>query len=51
MEPDNYNNQDSLVMGLEGWPTSLSGDDLYGKASEWNDISTDNSLFFVIETD
>ncbi len=49
-EPDNYNgNQDSLAMGLEGWPLGSGG--AYGKASEWNDISKDNSIFFVIETD
>ena len=48
-EPDNYNNQDALAMGLEGWPLGSGG--AYGKASEWNDISKDNSIFFVIETD
>ena len=48
-EPDDYNNQDSLAMGLEGWPKGSGG--AYGSASEWNDISAENSLFFVIETE
>jgi len=52
-EPDNYNdNQDSLAMGLEDWPSWLAGtDSAYGKASEWNDISEDNTIFFVMETE
>ena len=49
-EPDNYNgNQDSLAMGLEDWPKGSGG--AYGSASQWNDISAENSLFFVIETE
>jgi hypothetical protein len=52
-EPDNYNaNQDSLAMGLEDWPYWLAGtNNTYGKASEWNDISADNTIFFVMETE
>ena len=51
--PDNYNDtQDSLAMGLEDWPYWLAGtNNTYGKASEWNDISEDNTIFFVMETE
>lgn len=41
-EPDNYaGNQDCGAMSLAAWP--------YGSASQWNDISCDNTLYFVIE--
>lgn len=41
-EPDDFNsNQDGLGMALTSWP--------YGSKSEWNDISTSNSLFYVVK--
>lgn len=43
-EPDDYSsNQDAAGIALAGWP--------YGDAGEWNDISSSNSLFYVIEYD
>jgi hypothetical protein len=52
-EPDNYNNyQNALAMGLEDWPYWLQGtDSTYGKAGQWNDISEDNAIYFVMETE
>jgi len=49
MEPDDFNsNQDAAGMALSRWP-ALSGS--LGIASEWNDLSTSNTLYFVIEYD
>ncbi len=45
-EPDNYSNQDGAAIGLEGWP---AGSGSLGSASQWNDIKTSNSLYYVIE--
>lgn len=43
-EPDNYaSNQDGTGLALSNWP--------YGIASEWNDINTSNTLYYVIEYD
>jgi len=47
-EPDNWNNQDAAGIALEGWP---SGTTLLGIPGEWNDISTTNLMYFVIEYD
>ncbi|MCX8079797.1 MAG: T9SS type A sorting domain-containing protein [Bacteroidia bacterium] len=40
-EPDDAGNQDGLGLALTSWP--------YGNAGEWNDISTNNSLYFIVE--
>lgn len=40
-EPDNWNNQDGLAMGLTDWPLGLSG--------QWNDVSLSNDLYYIIE--
>jgi hypothetical protein len=50
-EPDNFGGvQDSLAMGLEGWPVWNPGS--FGNASEWNDLDgDDNNLAYVIEFD
>jgi hypothetical protein len=45
-EPDNWNNQDAAGIALAGWP---SGTTLLGIAGEWNDISTSNLMYYVIE--
>ncbi len=47
-EPDDYGaGQDGAAIALAKWP---AGSDLtLGIASEWNDISIDNSLYFVVE--
>ncbi|MBX3043941.1 MAG: T9SS type A sorting domain-containing protein [Candidatus Kapabacteria bacterium] len=48
-EPDNFNNmQDAAAIALEPWPKNMG---ILGKAGEWNDISTTNQLYFVIEFD
>lgn len=40
-EPDNSLEQDGLGLALTPWP--------YGLAGEWNDISLNNQLYFIIE--
>lgn len=40
-EPDDFNDQDGLGLALTPWP--------YGNAGEWNDISINNQLYFIIE--
>ena len=41
-EPDNYGaGQDGLGLALTNWP--------FGVASQWNDIYTSNTLYFVVE--
>lgn len=43
-EPDDFlNNQDGGGIALSNWP--------FGIAKEWNDISSSNSLYYVIEYD
>ena len=49
-EPDDYGaDQDGAAIGLAKWPAGA--DFTLGIASEWNDISSDNRLYFVIEFD
>ncbi len=48
VEPDNYENQDAMGMGLEGWPREVPN--ALGYASQWNDVSDTNALYFVIES-
>ena len=49
-EPDDYGDgQDGAAIGLAKWPAGI--DLTLGNASEWNDISSDNSLYFMIEFD
>ena len=46
-EPDNWSNsQDAGAMALERWPAD-SG--TLGQPSQWNDLNSDNALFYVIE--
>ena len=45
-EPDNYNNQDYLALGLQDWPVG-SGE--LGLAGQWNDLAGANRLYFVVE--
>lgn len=42
-EPDNSGNQDALSMTLETTPRN--------KASEWNDLASNNRIYYVIEYD
>ncbi len=47
-EPDNWGaGQDGAAIGLAKWPAGA--DFTLGIPSEWNDISTDNELYFVVE--
>lgn len=48
-EPDDYQEQDAAAIGLSDWPV----DDMnpFGAASEWNDVSESNTLFYLIEYD
>ncbi len=48
-EPDNFNNQDGLAIGLENWPAGSADGAGYGDAGFWNDVDTSNELFFVVE--
>ena len=48
-EPDNFNNQDGLALGLENWPTGSVDGAGFGDAGYWNDIDTSNELYFVVE--
>jgi hypothetical protein len=45
-EPDNYNNQDYLALGMQDWPLG-SGE--LGLAGQWNDLAGTNKLYFVVE--
>ena len=48
-EPDNYNNQDYLALGMENWPYGSSTGSGYGDAGEWNDLRGTNLLYYVVE--
>lgn len=49
MEPDDFGGgQDAAAIALAGWP---AGSGSLGIASEWNDISISNAIYFVIEID
>jgi hypothetical protein len=40
-EPDDFNGQDSAGIALNDWPLGVAG--------QWNDVDTDNSLYYIIE--
>ena len=47
VQPDNvFGSEDSLAMGLADWPDPFY--DL-GASGQWNDLNSENNLFFVIE--
>jgi hypothetical protein len=49
-EPDNFGEgQDGAAIGLAKWPAGI--DFTLGITSEWNDISSENELYFVVEYD
>jgi len=50
-EPDNFNDQDALAIGLENWPKGVALGQGFGDAGKWNDINTANKLFYLIEYD
>ena len=51
-EPDNFGgNQDCLAMGVNFWPKKADATNYLGKPGEWNDISCENKLAFVVEYD
>jgi len=51
-EPDNFmGNQDCLAMGVNFWPKNADATNYLGKPGEWNDISCENKLAFVVEYD
>ncbi len=48
-EPDNSGgNQDGLAIGLNDWPNPGGG---FGRAGEWNDILTTETLYYIVEHD
>jgi hypothetical protein len=46
-EPDDSAGQDAAAIALDEWPTGAVAP--IGIAGEWNDISTSNALYFIIE--
>ncbi len=50
-EPDNYNNQDALALGLENWPSGSETGAGYGNAGSWNDIDSGNKMWYLVELD
>jgi cyclophilin family peptidyl-prolyl cis-trans isomerase len=48
-EPDNYGTQDRAAMALEKWPTIAVSGEQIGNAGQWNDISKNNTLYYLIE--
>ncbi|NBS26904.1 MAG: C-type lectin domain-containing protein, partial [Gammaproteobacteria bacterium] len=48
-EPDNFDNQDCLALGMESWPVFNPG--FYGEAGQWNDVDCGNKLPYVVEVD
>ena len=50
-EPDNFNNQDALALGLENWPNGSENGEGFGNAGSWNDIDVDNKIWYLVELD
>lgn len=54
-EPDNYQTangyQDGLAIALNAWPTHVSAGQGLGAASQWNDITDTETIFYLIEHD
>ena len=48
-EPDNYNNQDGLGLGMENWPAGFNNGEGFGNAGSWNDLDLSNELFYIVE--
>ena len=48
-EPDNFEDQDGLALGLENWPYGSSDNRGYGNAGSWNDVDLQNDLFYLVE--
>jgi len=48
-EPDNFQNQDGMAIGMENWPAGSATGAGYGDAGSWNDIDVSNTLYFVVE--
>ncbi len=47
-EPDNFDDQDGLGLGITQWPIATGS---LGSAGQWNDINLRNELYFLIEYD
>lgn len=47
-EPDNFNEQDGLGLGITHWPIATG---TLGMPSQWNDIDVSNTLYYLIEFD
>jgi hypothetical protein len=50
-EPDNFNNQDGLALGLENWPNGSENGEGFGDAGSWNDIGIGNKIWYLVELD
>lgn len=49
-EPDNaLGNQNRVAMAAEPWPVGAAENDIIGAAGQWNDLPSDQALFYIIE--
>lgn len=48
-EPDNFQNQDAMAIGMENWPAGSGTGAGYGNEGFWNDVDVSNTLYFVVE--
>lgn len=48
-EPDDFQGQDALAIGLAAWPKGFADGNGLGSAGQWNDIDENNLLPYVIE--
>lgn len=48
-EPDDYQGQDALAIGLTAWPQGYANASGLGSAGQWNDIDGNNHLPYVVE--
>lgn len=48
-EPDDYQGQDALAMGLTAWPNRYPNGSGLGSAGQWNDVGENNFLPYVVE--
>lgn len=50
-EPDDFEGQDGLALGLENWPAGSADGTGFGDAGQWNDVDLSNAFSYIIEYD